>query len=912
MADVNMRILLSATGGSGVVSAVQSVTSALGSGGGGLLGALAGVGVAVGGMAVGLGEAAVSASSQFQTAMLANEAHAGLASSQVQNVTNALLEMGPAVGQGPTQLAQALYPVLSSFSGISDQSAKTQVSLTELKDAAESVAGSATSVTSVTNAGSAAFNAYGLATNDSATNISRMNGLFDVMNSTVSAGNMQWSNYATVIGKMSVTAHSAGVSFNEENAALADLTNSGYSAQLASTYLGNTFTQLDLKTDSLDKNAKKLGISFDEQKFKSMSLGDQIRYLNQITGGNSSEILKLVNNNSVAARTISALSNSIGNYQSNLDSLNHSQGATAQAFQIASQGFQFSMQKLQAAGQGLLITIGLQLLPTLGRIVSAVTPAVTAFGGWLTSGNRVQGMLNTVGTAIVQAGTFLTTNLIVPLGRLGAALAPLALFVIQSGILQSALRGLVAVVGILIVGAGQLINAVANIVLFFEHNKLAATALAAALIGIGVAIAAAVLPAMITAGITAVATFGAWAVAAAAAAIATLAAAAPFILIGLAVAALAFGIFMLIQHWSAVIAFLRGAWSSFASWFQGALHSVGAIFAQVWASIVSGLRAAWAFIVNVVKIGVAALVLIIFGPIIAIGALFIWLYQHNIYFQMLIDSIVAGVKAGVAFLVATWNTTIADIVAAWTLLSTVATTVWTAITSAISTAVTAVWNFLVSAWTTASSWISSQWNQLAGFARTAWSAVSSVFSSIWSTYISEPLTSLWTSISGWFTNLASSASSWGSNLIQGFINGILSMLGSVGNAVSQVASKVASFLGFHSPAKEGPGAELLSWPTNLIASYSKGLEAAIPQLQSSLNLVMQPVASTLSGGAPIPRPTTPLQGGNNRGATYNITVNLSTMARSQAEMKRTVDLFEQELGRRFRSQTPQYASGGVF
>lgn len=467
MADINMRILLSAVGGAGVSSAISSIGNSMG----GLNKTLLGIGVAAVGAAVGLGVASVNAASQFQTAMDQNVAHAGLAKDQVDNVTKALLQMGPTVGQSPTVLAQAMYPVLSSLSGISNQGAKTALALDEVKLASESVAGSTTSVTSVTNAASAAFNAFGLQTNNANTNTARMNNLFDVMNRTVSDGNMQWSNYSNVIGKLSVVSHATGVSFNETNAALADLTNSGYSAQLGATYLGNTYNTLYIKTDAMAKNAKSLGIAFDETKYKTMNLGQRLTYLRDITGDNQAKLLKLMGGNSTALKTFDALSNSIKQYNSNLDDLNHSQGATAQAFETASSSFGFAMQRVQAAGQSLLITIGLQLLPTLTKIATSIIPVISRMSDWIA----------------------------------------------KSGILTTAANTIAN-------GLSRLVSIGTSVVSFFQHNTAAMNTLKIAALGfLGAALGSLVFG------------FYTWAAAATAAAIATLAATWPFLLIGAAI-----------------------------------------------------------------------------------------------------------------------------------------------------------------------------------------------------------------------------------------------------------------------------------------------------------------------------------------------------------------------------------------
>lgn len=910
--DLAIRIVLSATD-NGAKNVINGVSSSL-TGTPGLTGSVVAASAAVAAMGVGLGVAAVNAAGNFQQAVLQLVSHAGLAKDQVNTVTQSLIQMGPAVGQSSTVLAQALYPVLSSLSGITDQSAKTQVSLTELKDAAESVAGSTTDVTSVTNAASAAFNAYNLGTNDTALNIARMNGLFDEMNATVSAGNMQWDSYSRVIGKLSVASHAAGVTFNEENAALADLTNSGYSAQLASTYLSNLFTQLDLKTASLAKNAQSLGLSFDEQKFKSMGLGQQIEYINKATDGNQTSILKLLNNNATAFKTFEALSGSLKNYQGNLDSLNHSQGTTAQSFATASSGFNFAMQKLQASGQSFLITVGIQLLPILTKVVTAVTPIVTSLGEWL----------------------------------------------VKSGALQNGIQFLVGTIT-------NLVNTTVTVVSFFQHNQAAVTALEAGVFALAGAIVAAMIPSLI-----AMAT-AAWA------AIVPLL---PFIAIGAAVGLVIFGIVEAVLHWgqittwlsgvwSGFVSWLTGVWRGFSSWFMGVLASIGSFFTglwrgmttsaqgswssftgwitsalrsiasffnMIWSGILSFLQATWAFLVNAAKIAFAALLLVIFGPTIAIANGFIWLYQHNRYFQMLCDSIVAFFKSAIAWLVSAWSTTTAWLSSTWKGISSTASSVWSATTSAISTAVTATrsflvsvwtavsswlsgiwrttsgtatsvwssitgaiigatraaWSWLVSIWTTATGWLQAQWSRFAGFAQSAWQAVSAVFSSIWTNYISAPLASAWDSISSWFSNLVSSATQWGANIISGIASGITNAIGSLGKAAQNAAASVANFLGFHSPAKMGPGAELDVWGPNLIKGFSAGMLKALPTLQTAVNVTARQLT-------PLAIPTTRSSGtpASSQGQTI-LVMNITVNGMVAGDKKALADWLEKDLSARLR------------
>lgn len=1067
MADVSMRILLQAIGGNSVVSSVKSIATSLGSGG--LGGALLAVGVAAGTAAIGLGVASVKAASSFQTAMDANIAHAGLAKDQVNNVTNALLQMGPAVGQSPTVLATALYPVLSSLSGITNQGAKTSLALDEVKMAAESVAGSTTSVTSVTNAASAAFNAYGLQTNNATTNTARMNNLFDTMNNTISAGNMQWSAYSNVIGKLSVTSHAAGVGFNETNAALADLTNQGYSAQLGATYLGNTYTTLYTKADTVAKNAQSLGLSFDATKYKTMDLGDRIKYLTQVTGGNQTELLKLMGGNSTALKTFDALSNSIGNYQSNLTSLNNSQGATATAFATASSSFAFGMQRIQAAGQSLLITIGLKLLPVLTQVENAVLPIIANFTQLFTSASplspifaNISGMLNVMKNnwqsmapavaPVLQAfqkfGAMLTgtlpgaisqflrimndiNNVIIIVAtavsawiapalsilsqlwqglltamtpilnavenqlmpafqNLVTAIAPIVTHILQwiahSGVITPLLKTLGAVISVVVTVVSHLINGLASIIKFFTQTQLGVDILKAALITLGIVlgvIAVVVLPGLI-------AGFIATAIEAVITGATMIVAFLPIILIVVVVVAIITLVILAIQHWGAIAHWLQGVWAAIATFFAGVWKGIEKIFSNIGAwfaqkfkqasdGVKSGFGAVGAFFSGIWK-GVQSA----FGNVggwfsdkfkqagdgvksgfgatgnwfkqqgeglkstasnigKGVSDAFNWMYQHNYYWAAMVNgikSIIATLKSwltsawnfikntaasiwngikntaisvwtsvttfltnlwksvsGIAHTAWTavstvimtvintlvgwiktfWNDEVTGLTNIWHSISGIAQTAWTAVSKVVTNAVNILLGWLKTFWNNEMTGLSNIWHTLSGIAQSVWNAVTGVFKNAWGG-ISNALSGLWTNISGWFSNLAKQALQWGGNFISSLASGITNAAGKVSDAASGVASNIEKFLGFHSPAKAGPGSHLLEWPKNMLAAYGKAMEAAAPQLQSSLNVVMRPVASTLSGqnGAPALNVASPTSSSANGGQiinVFNITVN---------------------------------------
>ena len=524
----------------------------------------------VAGAVVGIGAVSVDMAAKFQTSILSLVAHAGLAQSQVQNVTNAVLAMAPAVGRSPIELADALYPILSGFSGIQNQAAKTQISLDTLKMSFQAVAGTTTNGTDVANAAIGTFNALGLATNNVATNTARMKQLFDIMDKTVQLGNMHWDQYKNVISKLAVSTQGTSVKFNEASAALAQMTNEGFSAQKSQTYLSNLFTTMVIKTDALAKHAASLGgtytylstkihghgeelklvhgkmellqstlkdtsktltghlgIGFDKAKYAALDFAGKIQYLTQITHGNKQELLALLGGNATALKAFNALSAGISGYKSNLDALNHSQGALQSSFDTASKGFQFAMSQAKAAIDVLLIKIGTALLPILTQIVSAVGPVVTWFMNFADAVSK---------------------------------------------------------------------------------NSVAMDAIKSVLLGVAVVIAIVLVNALI-----------AWATAAWAAAAATLAATWPILAIGAAVAIVVFGIIQAVKHWGAIISWIGGVFS----WLGTLVHTIIFGIINWFKSLSGGLKA----LLVVALIVFAPIVALILGVILVVthwGAIMHW------------------------------------------------------------------------------------------------------------------------------------------------------------------------------------------------------------------------------------------------------------------------------------------------
>ena len=177
-------------------------------------------------------------------------------------------------------------------------------------------------------------------------------------------------------------------------------------------------------------------------------------------------------------------------------------------------------------------TIGDALLPILRNFVSFITanivPNIQKFATMLASPQFAQ-FAQVVGTTIVNG-----------------------------------VKGLITVIG-------TIISIGVNLVNFFKNNQVAA----ALLVGVLSALVVGAIAFAITAIPPLVAGFIAWAIAAGAAAIATLAAAAPFILIGLIIALVVAGIILAIKNWGSIMHFIQAVVGAVAGWIGDRFRWVG-------------------------------------------------------------------------------------------------------------------------------------------------------------------------------------------------------------------------------------------------------------------------------------------------------------------------------------------------
>lgn len=277
----------------------------------------------------------------------------------------------------------------------------------------------------------------------------------------------------------------------------------------------------------------------------------------------------------------------------------------------------------------------------------------------------------------------------------------------------------------------------------------------------------------------------------------------PFIAIGAAIGLLIAGVILLYTHFAP---------------FRNAVNAVGAALKAAGAAIMHGLGVAFAWLkVHIAEIPLrfhvmqmrvaavwAAIQARIHQAIAFVVGLFLWLYNHNTYVKRLVDfihiqferahAIIAAVTLWLkAHIKQAWDTIVADAKAAWTRFI-------APIQAAVGLAQTAIGNVI-------------------------------------------------NAVKGPVTGMATFLYNAGQNLIHMLISGITSMAGKVGDAAKNIAGQIGKFLGFHSPAEEGPGAEADQWMPNLGRMMATGLRNQTRTVGQAARSVADALAGPLSGAS---------------------------------------------------------------
>ena len=211
------------------------------------------------------------------------------------------------------------------------------------------------------------------------------------------------------------------------------------------------------------------------------------------------------------------------------------------------------------------------------------------------------------------------------------------------------------------------------------------------------------------------------------------------------------------------------------------------------------------------------------------------------------------VNAISTFLTTAWNAIKNTVTNVWNGIKTAITTVQNAIKSGVTT----VWNGIKNTITTIvnaiKNAVTTAWNNIKSVVSNAAGAIKNAVSNAFNAMlngIKKISGNIYGAVKGGFDKavsfikgLASQAFHWGADFIGGIVNGIKSMIGKVGDAVSSVANKIRSFLHFSVP-DEGPLTDYESWMPDFIGGLAKGIEKSRVMIENAMNGVTSDLTIT--------------------------------------------------------------------
>ena len=236
----------------------------------------------------------------------------------------------------------------------------------------------------------------------------------------------------------------------------------------------------------------------------------------------------------------------------------------------------------------------------------------------------------------------------------------------------------------------------------------------------------------------------------------------PFVLLGIAIAAVVAGLIYFFTQtetgkkaWASFVDFLKSAWDSVVSFFSG----IGQWFADVWNGAVDGAKDIWQGLVD--------------------------------WFNGIVQGIQNIWNGITTFFSNLWTTVIGGIQSAWGGVTDFFSGIFDAVSSVVSTVFSAIGGFASSAWDV----LVGVWNAVAGFFGEIFNAVSNVVSNVFNaigSFASSAwgvVQSIWNAVSGFFSGIFNSAK----DIVSGVFSAIGGFASNAWSKISGVFNGVGNF-----------------------------------------------------------------------------------------------------------------------
>lgn len=300
------------------------------------------------------------AAAQFETSTAMVATIADTSQKSLSDISKEVRTYSNETGEAASDMAEATYQAISAGVNTAD-AASFAGTATKL------AVGGFTSATTAVDVLTTAINAYGLAASD-ATQLS------DYLITTQNLGKTSVDQLAQSVGKVIPLASAYNVQMDNLSSAYAVLTANGIATAESGTYLKSMLNELgDTGSDVSEVLLNSTGKTFAQLMEQGYSLGDVMAMLGDAVDGDSTAFNALWSSTEAGIGALSLFNAGADKYNSVLDSMRTSAGATEKAYSTMADTTGKSKQRMENSFNNLKISVGDVLNPALTQVYEGFT-----------------------------------------------------------------------------------------------------------------------------------------------------------------------------------------------------------------------------------------------------------------------------------------------------------------------------------------------------------------------------------------------------------------------------------------------------------------------------------------------------------------------------------------------------------
>lgn len=300
------------------------------------------------------------AAAQFETSTAMVATIADISQKSLSSISKEVRSYSNETGEAASDMAEATYQAISASVNTADAAAFAGT-------ATKLAVGGFTSATTAVDVLTTAINSYGLAASD-ATQLS------DYLITTQNLGKTSVDQLAQSVGKVIPLASAYNVQMDNLSSAYAVLTANGIATAESGTYLKSMLSELgDTGSDVSEVLLNSTGKTFAQLMEQGYSLGDVMSMLGDAVDGDSTAFNALWSSTEAGIGALSLFNAGADKYNSVLDSMRTSAGATEKAYSTMADTTDKSKQRMENAFNNLKISVGDVLNPALTQVYEGFT-----------------------------------------------------------------------------------------------------------------------------------------------------------------------------------------------------------------------------------------------------------------------------------------------------------------------------------------------------------------------------------------------------------------------------------------------------------------------------------------------------------------------------------------------------------